>query len=113
MFFIRYHPNEPPVSTYLSSSLPVAQPTVVWVKLPDGAVLFAPESEVYYGMNPVAACVWELLPESADSMDKLCTLVHERFPDATPEQVRTDVADLLEDLERAGLVAPDKRESAA
>jgi hypothetical protein len=83
------------------------------VKLPDGAVLFAPETEVYYGMNPVAASVWELLPDSADSLDTLCSLVQERFPDATIDQIRVDVAALLEDLERAGLVAGEKRESAA
>jgi hypothetical protein len=96
----------------LSSPLPAALPTVVWVKLPDGAVLFAPETEVYYGMNPVAASVWELLPESAN-LDTLCALVQERFPDAPLDQIRVDVAALLEDLERAGLVASEKRESAA
>jgi hypothetical protein len=93
--------------------LPVALPSVVWVKLPDGAVLLASETEVYYGMNPVATCVWELLPESAGSLDKLSSLVHERFPDATFEQIRLDVTALLEDLQREGLVAYDKRETAA
>jgi hypothetical protein len=101
------------VSTSLSSQLPVAQPTIVWVKLPDGAVLFAPETEVYYGMNPVAASVWELLPESADSLDTLCSRVQECFPDATFDQVRSDVIALLEDLERAGLVVFNSSETAA
>ena len=101
------------VSVHLSSPLPVAHPSVVWVKLPDGAVLFAPETEVYYGMNPVAACVWELLPESVDSLDKLCSLVQERFPDAPLDRIRSDVLVLLEDMEKAGLISPEKRETAA
>jgi hypothetical protein len=101
------------VSLYLPSPLPVAQPSVVWVKLPDGAVLFAPETEVYYGMNPVAACVWELLPESDGNLDKLCSLLYERFPDASLDQMRSDVMALLDDMEQAGLVAGEKRESAA
>ncbi len=97
----------------MSSQLPVVQPSVVWVKLPDGAVLFAPETEVYYGMNPVAARVWELLPESADRLDTLCSLVQGCFPDATFDQIRSDVIALLEDLEQAGLVVYDSRETAA
>jgi Coenzyme PQQ synthesis protein D (PqqD) len=92
------------VSTYLSDPLPVARPTIVWVKLPDGAVLFDPETEVYYGMNVVAASVWELLPEAAGDVEKLCSLVQERFRDAELEQIRTDVLALLDDLEHAGLV---------
>jgi hypothetical protein len=107
------HSTESTVSLHLSLPLPVAQPTVVWVKLPDGAVLFAPETEVYYGMNPVAACVWELLPESDSNLDKLCSLLYERFPDASLDQIRSDVIALLEDMEQAGLVAGEKRESAA
>lgn len=101
------------VSTYLSASLPVPQPTVVWVELPDGAVLFAPETEVYYGMNVVAASVWELLPQAADSMEKLCSLIQDRFPDAELEQIRTDVVALLDDLERAGLVDCTSAKTAA
>jgi Coenzyme PQQ synthesis protein D (PqqD) len=87
----------------LSESLPVARPGVVWVKLPDGAVLFVPETEVYYGMNVVATSVWELLPQAADKLDNLCCLVQERFPDAELDQIRADVVALLDDLERAGL----------
>jgi hypothetical protein len=71
--------------------------------MPDGAVLFVPETEVYYGMNPVAAAVWELMPEAANSMDKLCSLVQDRFPDAQLEQIHSDILALLDDLERAGL----------
>ena len=112
-FHLTDHSSTTIVSTYLSASLPVPQPTVVWVELPDGAVLFAPETEVYYGMNVVAASVWELLPQAADSMDKLCSLVQERFPDAELEQIRTDVVALLDDLERAGLVDCNSAKTAA
>jgi hypothetical protein len=101
------------VRTNLSGSLPVARPTVVWVKLPDGAVLFMPETEVYYGMNLVAASAWELLPQSGDSMDQLCSLIRERFPDAALEQIRTDMTALFDDLDRAGLVDRTSTKSAA
>jgi len=86
---------------------------VVWVQLPDGVVLFVPETEVYYGMNAVAASVWELLPQASDSMDRLCSLIHERFPDAQIEQIQADIAALLDELGQAGLTQPPDAKSAA
>jgi hypothetical protein len=72
-----------------------------------------PETEVYYGMNAVAASAWELLAQSGDSLDKLCSLIGERFPDAALEQIRTDMITLFADLDRAGLVERTNTESAA
>ena len=86
------------------AQLPSARSNVAWTKLPDGAVLFAPETEIYYAMNGVAALVWELLPQHADSIDALCAAVGEHFPEARPEQIRDDVVELLDDLNRSGLV---------
>lgn len=95
------------------SQLPSVRSTVAWTRLPDGAVLFSPETEVYYAMNGVAALVWELLPQSTHSIDALCAAVSERFPDATPEQIRDDVVELLGELQRSGLVESPRVESAA
>ncbi len=75
--------------------------------------MFLPETEVYYGMNTVAATVWELLPQAADSLDKLCSLIQERFPDAELEQIRSDVVALLDDLEQAGLTDAPGAQSVA
>jgi hypothetical protein len=84
--------------------LPIARPNVVWSALPDGAVLFATDTEVYYSLNPVGALIWELLPQPGMSLDDLCMAVQSEYPDATPLQIRSDVIALLEDLERSGLV---------
>lgn len=100
------------MTTDLLASLPVPRSTVVWVKLPDGAVLFTPEDEVYYSMNAVATSIWEFLPHVAD-MDALCSSVHQRFPDAEPDPMRADVVALLDELARAGLVDCAGRKSAA
>jgi hypothetical protein len=96
-----------------SESIPKARPTIAWTKLPDGAVLFSPESEVYYAMNHVGALIWELLEERALDMDSLCLAVHERFPDEAIDQIRGDVAGLLKELEQNGLTTAVKRSSAA
>ena len=78
---------------------------VVFVEtaLPDGAVLYAADSELYYGVNSVGALVWELLP-AIQSFDALCRAVHERYPDAELEQIQRDVRELLEQLHSFGLV---------
>jgi hypothetical protein len=84
--------------------LPIANPKVVWTSLSEGAVLFSNETELYYGLNGVGAVVWDLLPPASATVDQLCVSVHERFPDATLEQIRSDVTELLAELERFGLV---------
>ena len=84
--------------------LPKARPNVVWTALPDGAVLYATDSELYYGVNSVGALVWELLPPATPSFEALCRVVHERYPDADLEQIRGDVRELLDELHTFGLV---------
>lgn len=95
-----------------ATDLPVPRPSVVWAKLPDGGVLFTPEDEVYYGLNLVAASVWEQLGRPDGSMEKLCAEVLHRFPGASPEQIRVDVAELFDELNRAGLVHTAARPAA-
>lgn len=88
----------------VAQSLPIPRATVVWINLPDGAVLFSPETEVYYGLNNVGSVIWEQLRERIPSLELLCEAVHERFPDATLEQIRADVLELLSDFSKNGLV---------
>ena len=100
------------VTTDLLTPLPVPRSTVVWVRLPDGAVLFTPEDEVYYSMNAAATLIWESLPGVAD-MDALCSSVRQCFPGAETDQIRADVIALLDELAGAGLVDCPDRKSAA
>lgn len=103
---------QPKVTTEPMAALPVPRTTVVWVRLPDGAVLFTPEDEVYYSLNAVATLIWESLPGVAD-MDALCSTVRECFPDVEAGQIRADVIALLDELTGAGLVDCRDRKSAA
>jgi L-ribulose-5-phosphate 3-epimerase UlaE len=64
-------------------------------------------------MNHVGALIWELLEERGLDMDSLCLAVHERFPDEAIDQIRSDVADLLKELEQNGLTTAVKHSSAA
>ena len=92
-------------------AIPRARPTVAWTQLPDGAVLFSPESEVYYAVNQAGALIWELLAtgEREYDVDALSRAVHERFPDVSPKQIRDDVEEILADFAQNQLLAEAER----
>ena len=90
--------------------LPSVNPSVIFQKLDDGAVLFAPATELYFGLNSVGALVWGLLPPQSRSLDELCATLAVTFPDVAPSTIRTDVEELLEQLVAEGLLhRPDAR----
>ncbi len=97
----------------MSQTVSVANPTIAWTKLPDGAVLFSPSSEVYYGLNEVAALVWETLAQEVNTVDGLCAAVQERFPDVERGQIDEDVVELIGELQLNGLIKLGPIESAA
>lgn len=84
-------------------TLPTPSPDVVFQKLEDGAVLFAPGTETYFGLNEVGALVWQLLPPVSGSLDELTTELAARFAEVPAATIRTDVLELLDDLVREGL----------
>ena len=90
--------TEPPVP------LPAPAPGVMCQELDDGAVLFSPATEIYFGLNHVGAAVWSLLPPASATLDELCAALAGRYPDAPPERLADDVELLLAELAREGLV---------
>jgi Coenzyme PQQ synthesis protein D (PqqD) len=55
-----------------------------------------------YGMEKVTADVWRLLAEPAD-MERICDQLVERY-DVKPDECRSDVTRLLEQMMNEGLV---------
>jgi hypothetical protein len=92
-------PNDP----LNAVTLPRTNPGVVFQKLDEGAVLFAPATELYFGLNDVGAMIWELLPR-ARSHDEVYTTLHTTFPDVDLGVIRADVDDLLARLLAEGLL---------
>lgn len=86
--------------------LPSPLANVVFQRIDDGAVLFAPTTEIYFGLNEVGARVWELLPPASDSLDALCAQLASAYPDVEMAVLRADVEELLGQLLAEGLVAP-------
>jgi len=87
-----------------SLMLPRPHPAVVYRSVTDGAVLLQMEDEVYFGLNPVGAAIWELLPPACSQLDDLCAHLLQKYPDIDPEVLRQDVVELLAQLQESQLV---------
>lgn len=91
--------------------LPEAGQDVVFSRVSDGAVLLSTGAEVYYGLNETGARIWEHL-EGCDTLEELCRALQEDYPDADPEVLRSDVEEILADLDDRGLLRPAGGEAA-
>jgi PqqD family protein of HPr-rel-A system len=87
-----------------AQALPRPHPQVVARTLPDGAVLFHPATETYFGLNATGTVVWEAIGAGAADVATVIARLVAEHPDVAPEQVRADVLALLDDLAAAGLV---------
>jgi hypothetical protein len=86
--------------------LPTRNEAVIYRALSEGAVLFSLTNEVYFGLNAVAAEVWEMLPPTHTSLDSLCAALAARHPEVSAADLRTDVIELLTSLQSFGLLVP-------
>lgn len=86
--------------------LPAPHPAVICRPVSDGAVLLHTKDEVYYGLNTVGLLIWEGLPPVRETLTELCQDLSERFPEVPVEEIAADVRELLDELERHGLVLP-------
>ncbi len=91
-------------SNSLLTVLPVPHPAVIARALPDGSVLFHPQTEVYFGLNDTGTVIWQALLNGAASEEALVGAVLERWPDAPSVAVYSHVRELLADLSIEGLV---------
>lgn len=82
---------------------PSPNPRVVFQKLDDGAVLFAPDTELYFGLNEVGQLVWQLLAPSTATLDDIASRVGERYPEVPATTIRSDVGELIAALVQEGL----------
>lgn len=86
-----------------TDSTPAVSGDVIFQRVSDGAILLSTDGEVYYGLNEVGARIWEGL-EAAQDTNAICAALEDRYPGADPEQIRSDVDELVDELVREGLV---------
>jgi hypothetical protein len=97
----------------MDPKLPIAVPEVIHQALSDGAVLFLPSEEIYFGLNEVGALVWSLLPPASANFAQLCDAVSARFPDVERQTIANDVRELLDELVAQRLAAVGRDVEAA
>lgn len=93
----------------LMTMLPMPHPAVVYKPLDEGAILLHTEQKVYFGLNPVGAHIWELLPPRCIALDQLCGELRQGYPEADPGRLWDDVVELLDDLISYDLIRPQMR----
>ena len=89
--------------------LPTPKPDVVFKPLEEGAVLLSTVEEVYFGVNPIGARIWRLLPPVTSTFGELCATLFEEHAAVDREQIRRDVRKFIDDIvaNRLATPAPD------
>lgn len=71
-------------------------------RLHDELVMMNIKKGKYFSLNPVATRIWDML-ENALSAEELCLQLTDEY-DVDAEQCRKEVAELLEEMEKLGLI---------
>jgi hypothetical protein len=88
--------------------LPHPSPAAIFKELDEGGVLLSTADEVYFGVNPVGAKIWSLLPPNSTTFGELCAELQRQYPDAPGDQIKIDVQEFLRALVDSGLVVSSK-----
>jgi len=89
------------------SSVVQAAPDQVAANLADEVVILNLQDEVYYGLNPVGARIWNLLQTPRTVQEVQDILVQEY--EVEPHRCYTDLLELLQKLAAKGLIKIDDR----
>lgn len=98
----------------MTHSLPkrvIPSSDVLFRELEGEAVMLDLGSERYYGLDEVGARIWQLLEEHHDVETVVAEMLAEYEVDE--EQLRRDMADLIDNLADAGLVIIEDDEASA
>ena len=84
--------------------LPKPRPSVIYQPLPDGAILYCAEQELYFGLNRTGATIWENLNPVCTTLDELSAILACRFAQVDSDGARSDAGRLLARLAEHRLV---------
>jgi coenzyme PQQ synthesis protein D (PqqD) len=86
---------------------------VLFQRFADGAVVYSPGDESYFGLNGTGAEVWNLLPKEGATFEDVLQKMVALYPEAPEADLRTDLGDLLDELVKHGLMRRVTVEAAA
>lgn len=80
----------------------LVSPECVSCAVEDGIAILDLRSNTYFSLDPVGAAIWDRMAAPA-SLDELTSAVSTEYAVA-PEECRGDIADLLDNMLRHGLI---------
>jgi Coenzyme PQQ synthesis protein D (PqqD) len=80
---------------------------IVTTELEDGAILLNLNTKYYYNLNETGLIIWQALDESGDP-EAMATKLTDEY-DVDREQASACLRDLLEELEKEGLIFEDRK----
>lgn len=97
--------EDPQSSDQQPEQLFVANPDQLSCNLSNEVVILNIRNNTYYGLNEVGAVIWKALKERPRTQQELCARVVQEF-DVPLEKCASDVAALISELVKSGLVQP-------
>ena len=91
----------------------VPEAGALFQRFADGAVVYSPGDETYFGLNSTGAQVWGLLSKDGSAFEELHQKMVELYPSVSAEELRADLRGLLDDLVNHGLLRRVTVEAAA
>lgn len=86
-----------------NKAYPVANPMVVFrTEFDDWSVLFDPDANQTFGMNPVSSFIWEKL-DGKHTVKTILEEIREEFEEV-PDEAPAQLNNFLSDLEKRGMV---------
>ena len=84
--------------------IPMRQTGAMAREMPSGeAALYAPGGDQLIMLNSIGSIVWGLC-DGERNVDEITTLITQRFPDVNATRVRDDIAHLVTELQKLGLL---------
>ncbi len=87
----------------LSATPPTAASGIIVRLLEDGAVLFDPQTETYFGLNAVGAEIWALLAPVSATLSEVCDTLCRSYPEMSPAVIAADLQAVVDALVASGL----------
>ncbi len=78
-------------------------PEITERRVDDIVFLVNSDSETMFHLNELGSAVWRLFSDSTPVYQAV-EFVQQAFPEISPEQVKTDVIKLVDDLNKQGLI---------
>ncbi|MCP4177595.1 MAG: SynChlorMet cassette protein ScmD [bacterium] len=92
----------------LKTNFPTVNPMVVFrEEFDDWAVLFDPDANETFGLDPVSSFIWKKM-DGKHSLEQILNDLEEACEDGIPEDAPSHVEEFVTDLEKRGLIGYEK-----